>query len=152
MKKMTSSQMLGKITTHEMTMNMEVEAHTLSNIKNLALTSKQAQCQHMKARMRRKEQELNSSEDDGDEDEESYKEDEQSTSSDEEVDSAFTNFISHVEKNIKKFNTKIDHPISMKVKTIDHIKKEKKTKIKKRETKGRAKALMRICPIFRKVI
>ena len=62
------------------------------------------------------------------------------------MDPEVAKLISQVERNIKKINAKIDHPISMKdlVKTIDHIKKEKKTKIKKRETKGRAKALASI--------
>ena len=51
-----------------------------------------------------------------------------------------------MEKNIKKINAKIDHPISMKdlVKTIDHIKKEKKKSKNKRETRGRAKAFASI--------
>ena len=53
--------------------------------------------------------------------------------------------ISQVEENIKKINTKIDQRISMKdlIKTIDRIKKEKKTKIK-REIRGRAKVFASI--------
>ena len=48
--------------------------------------------------------------------------------------------ISQVKKNLQKINTKIHHPIFMNnlVNTIDHIKKEKKTKIKKRGTRGKS--------------
>ena len=42
-KKMTPSQVLGKITDHEITMNMKVEASFSSDTKNLAFTSKKAQ-------------------------------------------------------------------------------------------------------------
>ena len=125
-----------------MTMNMGVEAPTSSDAKNLALTSKQAQCTHMKAKMRRQEQESSSSEDDGEEDEESEEEDEQSSSSDEEMDPKMAKLMAQIEKNIKKINTMVDHPISLRalVKTMDHVKKEKMKKMKRRETRSRAKA------------
>ena len=123
---------------------MGVEASSSSNTKNLSLTCKQALCSHMKVYMRRQEQESSSSEDDGDKDEDSDEEDEQRTSSDEEIDSKIVKLISRLEKDIKRINAKIDHPIIIKdlVNTIDHIKKEKKKTKKKRETKGRAKALL----------
>ena len=142
-KKTIPSQVLSKITAHEMNMNMEVETPTSSGAKNFKLTSKETPCPHMKAKMRRQEQESSSSEDDGDQNEESYEEDDQSTSSNEEFDSKITKFFSKLEKNMKMINTKVDHHISIEdlINTIDHIKNEKKTKIKKRETRGRAKTL-----------
>ena len=56
------------------------------------------------------------------------------------------NLLPKLEKNKKRINAKVDHPISIEnvVNRIDHIKKEKKTKIKKREARGRAKTLASI--------
>ena len=58
------------------------------------------------------------------------------------MDPKIAKLISRLEKELKRINAKIDHPIFMKnlVNTIDHIKKEKKIK-NKREIRGKAKYL-----------